>query len=126
MCTNGDNSIHSPLDNLALPNGEAQRLTTLVARIELGAVRSESTTVVHLDGVTRGGLAGAVLGLVEDLDGHFVGGGGGHVEGCGDEREDDGEGEAHLVGLMERGKLSEIYVEVGDEKGWGWIGVMVG
>jgi hypothetical protein len=61
-----EESLIPALDDLASTDGEVERVATLVAGIELGAVQ-ERALVVHIDRVVAGGLAGA-LALGQHLD----------------------------------------------------------
>jgi len=55
------------LDDLSLANGEAQRLATVVAGVELRAILGESAAVVNINGVSTLGLALAAS-LLGDLN----------------------------------------------------------
>lgn len=78
-----------PLDDLALADGEVQRLAAVVAGVELGAVGGEGAAVVDGDAVAALGLAGARV--LHRVFGRDFG-----AEGEGEEEGEEGEGgEAH-------------------------------
>jgi hypothetical protein len=66
------NQLSSPLDDIAPTHSENQGGPSVIAGVELGAVRGEAAAVVHGDGVADSGLARA-FGGCEDFDGGAVG-----------------------------------------------------
>lgn len=54
---------NSPPNNNTLSNGNNQRLTALITRVEFLLGGSEGTAVVHVDGVAALGSARAVCGV---------------------------------------------------------------
>lgn len=84
--THVQQALIPPLDHLALADVEGERLATVVARVELGAVAGECASVVHFDLVAGFRFAVALGGRgYLDVEGFIEGGGEreeGEKQGC--------------------------------------------